>query len=154
MAEKDCEEREMYHRHTGLLVDIGDLKEELNRRENCIKAMYLVEPDLMAKVRLRLEASLGKSVYIAQTLHNFLEIMDAKASKGQGLKIAMEYLSLNKDEVIAFGDEENDLPMFEAAGFSVAPSNAKEAVKAKAALVVGSNAEDGVPVFLEEYFAL
>jgi hydroxymethylpyrimidine pyrophosphatase-like HAD family hydrolase len=66
----------------------------------------------------------------------------------------MEHLSIKKEEIIAFGDEENDLPMFEAAGFSAAPFNAKENVKAKADLVVGSNAEDGVAAFLEEFFGL
>jgi hydroxymethylpyrimidine pyrophosphatase-like HAD family hydrolase len=44
--------------------------------------------------------------------------------------------------------------MFTVAGFSVTPSNAKDAMKAQADLVVGSNAEDGVAVFLEEFFAL
>ncbi len=44
--------------------------------------------------------------------------------------------------------------MFESAGFSVAPSNAKDAVKAKAGIVVGSNADDGVAIFLEEFFKL
>jgi len=66
----------------------------------------------------------------------------------------MERLSLKREEAIAFGDEENDIPMFARAGFSIAPSNAKDAVKAKADLVIGSNVEDGVAAFLEEFFAL
>jgi hydroxymethylpyrimidine pyrophosphatase-like HAD family hydrolase len=73
-------------------------------------------------------------------------------SKGQGLKAAMKRLSIKSEEVIAFGDEENDLPMFSVAGFSAAPANAKESVKAGADIVIGSNAEDGVAAFLEKYF--
>jgi Cof subfamily protein (haloacid dehalogenase superfamily) len=156
LAERDGPEREMYHKHTGILAELVDLKEALGRSgiSGCVKAMFLAEPDILAELRLPLEKRLGKSVYIAQTLRTFLEVMDAKVSKGQGLSFAMERLSLKREEIIAFGDEENDIPMFADAGFSVAPSNAKDTVKAKADLVVGSNAEDGVAAFLEEFFAL
>ena len=156
LAEKDGEERGMYHKHTGILTELGDLKENLKSRGNktCIKAMYLAEPDVQAKLRPRLDERLGGIVYVAQTLHNFLEIMDKEASKGSGLEFIMERLSLKKEEVIAFGDEENDLPMLKAAGFSVVPSNAKALLKESADLVIGSNAEDSVAAFLEQFFEL
>jgi len=156
LAERDGPEREMYYKHTGILAELVDLKAALNQRDfsGCVKAMFLAEPELLTELRLPLEKRFGKSVYIAQTQRTFLEVMDAKVSKGQGLSFAMERLSLKREEVIAFGDEENDIPMFACAGFSVAPSNAKDTVKAKADLVVGSNVEDGVAAFLEEFFAL
>ena len=156
LSEFDCPEREMYYKHTGILTELGDLKEALQRygTKGCIKTMFLVEPDVQAVLRPRLIEALGESVYVVQTLWNFLEVMDVKASKGKGLKFVMDRLSFKSEEVIAFGDEENDLPMFEAAGFFVAPLNGKETVKAKADLIAGSNAEDGVAVFLEEFFGL
>ncbi|MCL2318595.1 MAG: Cof-type HAD-IIB family hydrolase [Treponema sp.] len=154
MAEKDGPEREMYHKHTGILAELGDLKEALSRPglRGCVKSMFLAEPEVQAMLRPKLDERFGKSVYIARTLRTFLEIMDAKVSKGEGLRFSMERRSLKPEEVIAFGDEENDLPMFEAAGFSAAPSNAKDSVKAAADVVIGSNAEDGVAAFLEEFF--
>ena len=156
IAEREGPEREMYHTHTGLYSEIVDLKAALSRPglKGCIKSMFLAEPETFAAVRQRLDERLGKSVYISQTLRNFLEIMNAGVSKSQGLRTVMERLSLKREEIIAFGDEENDLPMFEAAGFSVAPSNAKENVKTAANLVAGPNTEDGVAVFLEEFFSL
>ena len=156
LTERDAPEREMYHKHTGILAELGDLKEALHRPEiaGCVKTMFLAEPEVQALIRPRLTEHFGGSVYIAQTYRSFLEVMNANVSKGQGLKIAMERLSLKPHEVIAFGDEENDLPMFSAAGFSAAPSGAKENVKAAASLVIGSNSEDGVAEFLEEFFGL
>ena len=152
-AELDGEEREMYHRHTGVVSELGDLKEALCRFPgSCVKAMFLAEPEQQAVLRPRLEERLGGSIYVTQTFRNFLEIMDAKVSKGEGLKFVLETLSLKPEETIAFGDEENDIPMLDAAGFSVVPSNAKNAVKARAGLVVGADSEDGVAAFLEEYF--
>jgi Cof subfamily protein (haloacid dehalogenase superfamily) len=156
VAEKEGPEREMYYNHTGILAEIGDLKKALARPglSGCVKSMFLAEPDAQGPVRERIEERFGGSVYIAQTLKTFLEIMDAKVSKGQGLRFVMERLALKPEELIAFGDEENDLPMFEAAGFSVAPSSAKDSVKAAADIVIGSNADDGVAAFLEDFFSL
>ena len=154
MAEMDCPEREQYFEHTRLMSELVDLKKTLRRTgpDSCIKCMFLADPEKLSELRQRLEERLGKSVYIALTLWNFMEVMDAKVSKGTGLKFLMELKSWKAEEVIAIGDEENDLPMFEVAGFSVAPASAKDSVKARADLVVGSNADDGVAVFLEELF--
>jgi Cof subfamily protein (haloacid dehalogenase superfamily) len=156
MTEKDSPERAMYHNHTGLLAELGDLREALRRPgiSGCVKTMFLAEPEVQATLRPKLDEHFGDSVYIAKTYRTFLELMNAGVSKGQGLRFALERLSIKAEETIAFGDEENDIPMFKAAGFSVAPSNAKESVKAAASTVIGSNAEDGVAVFLEELFKL
>lgn len=42
---------------------------------------------------------------------------------------AMEHLGISKDEIVVFGDGENDLSMFQAAKYSVAMGNAMETVK-------------------------
>jgi len=156
MTEREMPEREMYFKHSGIRAELGDLMDALGRPglEGCIKGMFLAEPDVQAVLRTKLEGRFGNSVYIAQTLRNFLEVMDSKVSKGEGLKLVMDHYSLKSEEVMAFGDEENDLPMFAVAGFSAAPSNAKDCVKAAANIVIGSNAEDGVAAFLEEFFNL
>ena len=157
VGEYDCPERDVYYKHTGLLAEIVDIKDELNRQvslhgeaSSCIKLMFLVEPDVQDIIRPKLEKLLGNSVYMTRTLYNFLEVMNANVSKGKGLSFVMDHLSLKKEEVIAFGDDENDIPMFSVAGFSAAPSNAKDSVKSRAGMVIGSNADDGVAKFLEE----
>jgi hydroxymethylpyrimidine pyrophosphatase-like HAD family hydrolase len=60
----------------------------------------------------------------------------------------MDRYGFSPEEVIAFGDEENDLPLFTTAGFAVAPANARDAVRAAADFVTGPNTEDGVAAFL------
>jgi Cof subfamily protein (haloacid dehalogenase superfamily) len=153
IAEREGKEKEMYYEHTGIKAKLGDLKDVLHSPEHmqCIKTMFMAEPEVQALIRPKLEKQFGANVYIAQTLHNFLEVMDAKASKGKGLKFIMDKLNYKKNEVIACGDEENDLPMFDVAGLSIAPSNAKDSVKAKVNFVVEPNTEDGVALFLQNY---
>jgi len=154
MTERGTPERTMYHNHTGILAELVDLKEVLKSSGSCgcFKTMFLAEPEVLTALRPRVYEHFGDEVYIAQTYPTFLEVMDKNVSKGRGLTIAMKHRSIKREEIIAFGDEENDLPMFTAAGFSVAPSSANEKVKAAADLVIGSNAEDGVAAFLEEFF--
>lgn len=152
MAEHQGTESEMYRNHTGIRAHIGDLKEVLARPENrgCIKGMFIAELEVLDTIRPYLAERFGGSVYIARTHNTFLEVLSPGASKGRGLIAALNRQGLRAAEVIAFGDEENDLPMFQAAGFSAAPANAKEQVRAAADFLTGPHFEDGVAAFLED----
>jgi Cof subfamily protein (haloacid dehalogenase superfamily) len=156
MAERQSGETEMYRKHTGIQAVIGDLKEALAGPgiAGCIKSMFLAEPEIQDAIRPKLTERFGGGIYVARTLRTFLEVMAAGVSKGSGLAFALKHRGLDGEGVIALGDEENDLPMFKIAHFSVAPANAKEKVREAAGRVIGSNAEDGVAVFLEDLFNL
>lgn len=54
------------------------------------------------------------------------------------------------ESIIAFGDDFADIGMLKLCGLGVAMGNAIDEVKKKADLVIGSNDEDGIAVFLEE----
>lgn len=69
-------------------------------------------------------------------------------NKGIGLLELMDVLNLKREEVIAVGDNYNDLEMLELAGVSVAMGNAIDEVKAKASFITKASSEDGI------YFAL
>jgi Cof subfamily protein (haloacid dehalogenase superfamily) len=153
-AESRRPETGMYLKHTGLDAVVCDLREAVNAPgfPGCIKGMFIAEPEIQERLKPRLKERLGNTVYIVRTFRNFLEILNSKASKGEGLKTAMKARGLKSEEVIALGDEENDLPMFAVAGFSAAPSNAGPAVQEGADLVIGANTEDGTAEFLEKTF--
>ena len=76
----------------------------------------------------------------------YLELFSHKASKANGVKYLRERYGF--DEVVAFGDNLNDLPMFEQADVKIAVGNAREEVKAAADHIIGTNDEDGVAVYL------
>jgi len=79
----------------------------------------------------------------------FLECYSHTASKKNAVKYLREACGF--DKVVGFGDNLNDLPLFEACDASYAVANAREELKAAAAGVIGSNAEDGVVRFLSEF---
>jgi hydroxymethylpyrimidine pyrophosphatase-like HAD family hydrolase len=81
-----------------------------------------------------------------------LEFLPPHTDKASGLKQLLGHFDENYDNLMAFGDEENDLGMLTAAKVGVAMANAIPAVKAATDFDTLSNDEDGVAVFLENYF--
>ncbi len=79
----------------------------------------------------------------------WVDIGPAGLTKATGLNDVCTRLGLSMDTVAAIGDHFNDLPMLRAAGFSGAMGNGIAEVRATADIVVPSNAEDGVAVFLD-----
>ena len=147
-------EAEMYRKHTGVNPVVADLSAAIAAPEvkGCVKAAFITDPGLHEEIRKKMTGRFGSRIYIARTYPTFLEIMAAGVSKGEGLKTVMNCRGLRPEEVMAFGDEENDLPMFNAAGFSAAPLNAKEKVRDSADYVFGSNAEEGLADFLNKFY--
>ena len=80
-----------------------------------------------------------------------LEIFPLECSKGRALRFLIELLGIGREEVLAIGDNINDIEMLREAGMGVAMGNAPDAVKSVANAVVGTNEQDGVAEALEKY---
>jgi 5-amino-6-(5-phospho-D-ribitylamino)uracil phosphatase len=79
---------------------------------------------------------------------SWLEILNVDANKGSGIRFLREHLGV--DRVVCFGDQANDLPMFEAADESYAMADAQAVFQAVATGVIGSNADDAVARYLRD----
>ena len=80
----------------------------------------------------------------------YLEVFSHKASKYNAVRFIREKYGFER--VVAFGDNLNDLSMFEAADVKVAVGNAREELKAAADIVIGPNTEEGVARWLTENY--
>lgn len=78
----------------------------------------------------------------------WLEITNPKANKRDSVKLLKEYT--NSDEVICFGDNLNDILMFEASDYKYAVNNACPEIKKYATEIIGNNNEDGVAEHLKK----
>lgn len=79
-----------------------------------------------------------------------LEVFDPAVNKWEGVKLVAERHGVLPEQIVAIGDDVNDLPMIQQAGLGVAMGNARPEVLAVAKRVIGSNAEEGLAQFLEE----
>lgn len=78
------------------------------------------------------------------------EICPASRDKGVALREVMAYYKLERSNVMAIGDGENDLRLFEEAGCLVAMENGDQRLKETADWITKSNEEDGVAIVLED----
>ena len=69
-------------------------------------------------------------------------------------KAALNFYRIPREQLAAFGDEENDKDMLEYAGIGVAMGNAIPEIKQIADITVGSNDDDGVANYLIDYFQI
>jgi 5-amino-6-(5-phospho-D-ribitylamino)uracil phosphatase len=79
-----------------------------------------------------------------------LEVFDPAVNKWQGILHVARHHGVAEHEIVAIGDDVNDIPMLRNAGLGVAMGNARPEIQAAAHRVIGRNDEDGLAVFLSE----
>lgn len=80
-----------------------------------------------------------------------LAIMNPSCSKASGVIELAQCLAIPLAQVMALGDNNNDIEMLQTVGWGVAMGQASEAVKAAARAITASNREDGVALAIERY---
>ena len=79
------------------------------------------------------------------------QIMDQEVSKWNSIQTLMKTWNIKDEDIIAFGDDYNDLDMIKHAGIGIAMGNAEEVVKESANFVTDTNMNEGVAKYLKEY---
>lgn len=115
------------------------------------------EPHAVDALAAQIRTEVGEQCEVTvqqDTYHpedTWMAVVPAHVSKATALTRLAATLGANR--LVVFGDNMNDLPMFDVATESYAVSNAAAAVRAAATSVIGSNSEDGVARWLAEFAA-
>lgn len=127
---------------------IDDLDKYLRREPTRILVMGEKEDlDLFSK-----EISQEKEIpYMVPFLNGNLEVLHPDVSKMMAVKEMAKFAGIKREEIIAIGDNNNDIEMIQYAGLGVAMGNSPDSVKLVADLVTATNMEDGVAEVIEEY---
>ena len=83
-----------------------------------------------------------------------IEIVKRGISKARGIDYVKSYLNIDSSNIIAFGDEDNDLEMIKYAQYGIAMDNGLDDLKHIANHITYSNNEDGIGRYLNEFFKL
>lgn len=117
-----------------------------------INIVIMDKKEAVEKIGYKLREIKNITVNYYKDIYNpewyFMEIYNSDASKAKGIEFLSSYLE--SDNLITFGDNLNDIPMFLIADRSYATSNADERLKNIATSVIGNNNEDAVVKFLLE----
>lgn len=114
------------------------------------KMLISGEPDELKSLETKLKDSFGGEVDIYLSAPWFLEVMPKGINKGLGLELVCRDMGITMDEVIAFGDSFNDIPMIQMAGMGVAMGNAEDELKANADFITDDCDNDGIAAALEK----
>ena len=124
--------------------------------EDPIQTMYCGSLSRMQTLQNRLkqadflgEITLMRTQYDARDLC-ILDILNRECSKGHALRRWASHHGIPREQIMAIGDNFNDLEMLEFAGLPVVMGNASEELKQNGWRVTASNAENGVAVALEQ----
>jgi Cof subfamily protein (haloacid dehalogenase superfamily) len=111
----------------------------------------------MGRLAEIMRAELGASVRLLLTLYPrtdfaLLDVLNPEASKGAGLAAVAVEQGLSRDEVMAVGDNFNDLEMLEWAGTGVVMANADASLRERGRFhTTAANDEDGVAAAIERF---
>ena len=99
----------------------------------------------------RFEPYLPEDLYIQLSENTVGMIMNKKASKINGIKAIAETYGISLNNIVAFGDDYNDIEMLQSCGIGVSVGNAIEEVKEISDDICGNNDEDGLGKWLEAH---
>lgn len=125
--------------------------EEITKNIEIVKAMLIADPDVIDAAEPKVPESLLNHLSMVKSEPVFLEFMNQKASKGQALSKLAEQLNLTAENVMAIGDQGNDITMISYAGTGVAMGNGIDKLKSIANVVTKTNKENGVAYAIRNF---
>lgn len=128
--------------------------DKLYKIDDDIYKIIIITDDNEARLKFR-ELLDNEGIFNSSSWHNNIEITSFKGTKKYGVEAMLKNLEISWDDVWAFGDNENDLPMLHLAGHPFIMGNATDEIKKESrATVVGDNDEEGVANALIKEFNL
>ncbi len=114
--------------------------------------MLLAAPaEQVPALQAQLEALYGDRAYFAQSEPYLIEVMAKGTHKGVALERLAALMGVEKDEIMACGDNTNDIPLLQAAGVAVAVANAVPQVKEIADYVCSRERSEGFREAVERF---
>lgn len=128
---------------------IKDIRDRLDFVPN--KLLFAQDSEKIDPESEKLFGKFGDKTVQVKSARFFHEVMPLGLSKGSSILEACKIFGIDKKDVIVFGDEMNDVSMFEVAGTGVAMGNAVDTIKSMADFVTKTNNEDGIAYYLENF---
>jgi Cof subfamily protein (haloacid dehalogenase superfamily) len=133
------------------LVKVPNCKEiVLNGSERLYKFIIISENNDLTQIKDRIDEIDGLTA--CQSTPTFCDVMKGGISKAYALQKLSESMGIKRNEIVAIGDQLNDLELIEYAGLGIAVANAEDALKENAdAVTTSTNNEDAVSEAIEKF---
>ena len=130
--------------------DISNIDEFVNKNK-IYKIVGISTPEVIDKIRNNLPKCILDNLEITSSELNRIEFVNKGMTKVKAIELLLNKLDIDKENVVAIGDGDNDIDMIKYVGCGIAMSNSPEIVKENADIVTkNSNNEDGVYYAIQE----
>jgi Cof subfamily protein (haloacid dehalogenase superfamily) len=132
--------------------DVRDLS-EVPDWDAVLRIGVIGDSDELADIHRQISTRFGQQINhhtIRVPNHNMTvhETLAPEANKWNAVRRVGTALGIEKDRIIAIGDDVNDVPMLRGAGLGVAMGNASNATRRAADIIIPPNTQDGLAIFL------
>ncbi len=138
-----CEKRKLKYK-------IQSFDEFENIQANKILAIGKT-PEATTEVLKYLQSEFSDDLCVVKSLPTFCEIISKDASKGKAILYLAQNWGISSDEIMAIGDQDNDIELLKVANVKVAVGNATEGLKVIANYIAPSVENDGVVDAIEKF---
>ena len=141
--------------HVRPQVRLTDALPDAATHGHTIRVSICAAPGDVARLKREVVDRFGwRALALSMTVPTYgvdiLEVFDPAINKWEGVRLVAERHGVTPDQIVAIGDDVNDVPMLRGAGLGVAMGNATPPAVDAADRVIGRNTDDGLARFLEE----
>ena len=132
------------------ILGFDNLTTNLNCEVN--KILVIGDEAEISEINKLLNEELGDKLNIYQSKSTYLEIMNKDVSKPKAIEKLLSLYDIDPSEIVAIGDNYNDMDMLKYAGVGIAMGNAPRKVKDSSDFITLSNDEDGIVTAVNKFF--
>lgn len=143
------QDNEAIRNETAILGFAPTLVSDRKRITDINKIMVVGDATALRALTVEITAQ-GWPVTLTLSKPTYLEITHSGVTKGTGLRCVADVYGLAVEDFTAFGDGDNDIPLFEVCGYGVAMGNASDGLKKAADIVIGSNDDNALAAYIDE----
>lgn len=130
---------------------VKNMEAKLKSIPGRVLKFVIVSDDLQLLRRVRQDMEQLSEVDVMSSNYDNFEVMNKGVSKGAALEKLSGIYGILPEQMIAIGDNENDVSMFDYAGLSIAMENGEAIAKAAAKYITAPNDADGVAQAIEKF---
>ncbi|MEX2511889.1 MAG: Cof-type HAD-IIB family hydrolase [Cyclobacteriaceae bacterium] len=122
------------------------------QQKSAHKIMCMGKANEISDLFHALAGNYADQLHLYRSKDTYIEIAPKQVSKATALSLLLsQHYQVPMENVMAFGDNFNDVDLIQSVGFGVAMGNAKNEVKEVAKAMTGKNTDNGVAMMIEQY---
>ena len=141
--------REVFARVGATILEVSDLKQVVTMPP--LKGLIVHPAEEAGALVVELQTSLNGNLSVFRSHDVLIEVTSPNVSKGHALAILADYYGIPQSEVMAIGDQDNDIEMIAWAGLGIAMGNASAGAKAVADNIAPPLSEEGAAWAIEHF---